>query len=163
MLFRSVCGYFIMRKYDLFLTKNRRCIDAEITENSLLIAFDNPLIIDSLMPLFEQFLRINPDCQLHFLFGNTEDIYDSLIKNDIDIAFLKCTASEDEDTCNYFIISPKQNCISCENTGCPIEPLNPGKIQTVALWKKVSGSAFASSFSDLLLSDQAAVNAGYVK
>lgn len=44
-------------KLDAFLANNRRLIDAEIAENSLLIAFDNPMIIDSLMPLLEKFQK----------------------------------------------------------------------------------------------------------
>lgn len=71
-----VFGYFIMKKLDVFLANNRRLIDAEIAENSLYLAFDNPMILDSLTPLFEKFSKANPNCQLHFLFGNTEDIYD---------------------------------------------------------------------------------------
>ena len=30
-------------------------VDEEIAENSLFIAFDNPMILDSLIPLFEKF------------------------------------------------------------------------------------------------------------
>ena len=73
-----VFGYFIMKKLDAFSANNRRLIEAEFAENSLLLAFDNPMIIDSLMPLFEKFSKSNPNCQFHFLFGNTEDIYDKL-------------------------------------------------------------------------------------
>ena len=73
-----VFGYIIMKKLDAFLESNRRLIDAEIAKNSLYLAFDNPMILDSLMPLFEKFSKANPNCQLHFLFGNTEDIYDKL-------------------------------------------------------------------------------------
>ena len=50
-----VYGYFIMKKLDAFLANNRRLIEAEIAENSLFVAFDNPMILDSLMPLFEKF------------------------------------------------------------------------------------------------------------
>ena len=50
-------GYFIMKKLDAFLENNRRLIEAEFAENSLFIAFDNPMIIDSLTPLFEKFLK----------------------------------------------------------------------------------------------------------
>ena len=57
--------YFLMKKLDAILANNRRLIDAEIAENSLLIAFDNPMIIDSLMPLLEKFSKANPNCQLH--------------------------------------------------------------------------------------------------
>ena len=35
-----VFGYIIMKKLDAFLANNRRFIDAEIAENSLLLAFD---------------------------------------------------------------------------------------------------------------------------
>ena len=87
-----VFGYIIMRKLDAFLANNRRLIDAEIAENSLLLAFDNPMIIDSLMTLFEKFSKANPNCQFHFLFGNTEDIYDKLNKNRIDFGFIENTA-----------------------------------------------------------------------
>ena len=64
-----------MNKLDAFLENNRRLIDAEIAKNSLYLAFDNPMILDSLMPLFEKFSKANPNCQFRFLFGNTEDIY----------------------------------------------------------------------------------------
>ena len=152
-----VFGYFIMKKFDAFLINNRSRIKAENTENSLLIAFDNLMIIDSLMPLFEKFSKENPDCQLHFLFGSTEDIYNKLNKNGIDIGFIKYTYSKNEDICNYFIISAKPNSIFCENIGYPIEikPLNSADIQTVVIWKKTSNNSFTNSFSDLLLSNQA--------
>lgn len=158
-----VFGYFIMKKLDAFLANNRRLIDAETAENSLLIAFDNPMILDSLMPLFEKFSMANPNCQLRFLFGNTEDIYDKLNKNRIDFGFIENNASANDDTCNCLVISTKQNSIICEKTGCIIEPLNPSDIQTAVIWKKNSNSAFVNSFSDLLLSNQTAINAKYVK
>ena len=158
-----VYGYFIMKKLDAFLANNRRLIEAEIAENSLFIAFDNPMIIDSLMPLFKKFSKINPNCQLCFLFGNTEDIYDKLNKNRIDFGFIENTASATEHTDNCIILSTKQSSILCEKAGCTIEPLNPSEIQTDVIWKKASSNAFVNSFSDLLLSNQAAINAEYVK
>lgn len=158
-----VFGYFVMKKLDAFLENNRRLIDAEIAENSLSIAFDNPMIIDSLMPLFEKFSKANSNCQLHFLFGNTEDIYDKLNKNRIDFGVIENNVSANDDTYNCIIISAKQNSIICEKTGCTIEPLNPSEIQIAVIWKKASINAFVDSFSDLLVSNQAAVNAEYVK
>ncbi len=150
-------GYFIMKKLDAFLENNRRLIEAEFAENSLFIAFDNPMIIDSLTPLFEKFLKTNPNCQLHFLFGNTEDIYDKLSKNRIDFGFIDNTASGNDDTCNCIIISTKQNSIFREKTGCTIEPLNPSEIETAVIWKKNSNSAFVNSFSAFLLSNQTSI------
>ena len=158
-----VFGYFLMKKLDAFLANNRRLIDAEIAENSLYIAFDNPMIIDSLMPLLEKFSKTNPNCQLRFLFGNTEDIYDKLNKNRIDFGFIENNASANDDTYNCLIISAKQNSIICEKAGCTIEPLNLSEIQTAVIWKKASSNAIVNSFSDLLLSNQAAINAEYGK
>ena len=158
-----VFGYFLMKKLDAFLANNRRLIDAEIAENSLFIAFDNPMILDSLMPLFEKFSKTNPNCQLHFLFGNTEDIYDKLNKNRIDFGFIENNASANDDTYNCLIISAKKNSIYIEEAGCTIEPLNPSGIQTAVIWKKASSNALVDSLSDLLLSNQAAINAEYVK
>ena len=158
-----VFGYIIMKKLDDFLANNRRLIDAEIAENSLLLAFDNPMIIDSLMTLFEKFSKANPNCQFHFLFGNTEDIYDKLNKNRIDFGFIENTASANDDTYNCLIISAKQNRIICEKAGCTVEPMNPSEIQTAVIWKKASSNAFVNSFSALLLSNQAAINAENVK
>ena len=158
-----VFGYIIMKKLDAFLANNRRFIDAEIAENSLLLAFDNPMIIDSLMTLFEKFSKANPNCQFHFLFVNTADIYDKLNKNRIDFGFIENNASANDDTCNCLIISARQNSIICEKAGCTIEPLNPSEIQTAVIWKKASSNALVNSFSDLLLSNQAAINAENVK
>ena len=158
-----VFGYFIMKKLDAFSANNRRLIEAEFAENSLLLAFDNPMIIDSLMPLFEKFSKSNPNCQFHFLFGNTEDIYDKLNKNRMDFGFIKNNASANDDTYNCFIISTKQNRIICEKAGCTVEPMNPSEIQTAVIWKKTSSNALVNSFSDLLLSNQAAINADNVK
>ena len=150
-VFIIVSGYFIMKKLDSFLENNRRLIDAEIVENSLFIAFDNPMISDSLMPLFEKFSKTNPNCQLHFLFGNMEDIYDKLNKNRIDLGLIENNASA------------KQNSIICEEAGCTIEPLNPSGIQIAVVWKKASSNALVRSFSELLASNQAAINAEYEK
>lgn len=147
-------GYFVMRKLDIFLVNNDRFNDAETEENSLLIALDNPMILDSLMPLIEKFSKTNPNCQLHFLFGNTEDIYDKLNKNCIDFGFVENNASTNDDIYNCFILSTKQNSIICEKTGCTIEPLNSFEIQTTILWKKTSNNAFVNRFSKLLLSNK---------
>lgn len=38
-----VFGYFIMKRLDDFLANNHHLIDEEIAENSLFIAFDNPI------------------------------------------------------------------------------------------------------------------------
>ncbi|EDR99531.1 hypothetical protein EUBSIR_02595 [[Eubacterium] siraeum DSM 15702] len=158
-----VFGYFVMKKLDAFLANNRRFIDAEIAENCLYIALDNPMILDSLMPLFEKFSKANPNCQLHFLFGNTEDIYDKLNKNRIDFGFIENNASANDDTYRCLIISTKQNSIICEKAGCTIESLDPSVIQTAVIWKKASNNAFANSFSDFLFSNQAVINVEYVK
>ena len=158
-----VFGYFLMKKLDAFLANNRRLIDAEIAENSLYLAFDNPMILDSLMPMLERFSKANPNCQLHFLFGNTEDIYDKLNKNRIDFGFIGPNASANNDIYNCLIIFTKQHSIICEKAGCTIEPLNPSEIQTSVVWKKASSNALVDSLSDLLLSNQAAINAEYVK
>ena len=158
-----VFGYIIMKKLDAFLANNRRFIDAEIAENSLLLAFDNPMIIDSLMTLFEKFSKANPNCQFHFLFGNTEDIYDKLNKNRIDFGFIENTASANDDNYNCLIISAKQNSVFCEKAGCAIKPLNPSEIQTAVIWKRTSSNALVDRFSDFLVSNQAAINAEYVK
>lgn len=149
-----VFGYFIMKKLDIFLADNDYFIDIETEENSLLIALDNPMILDSLMPLFEKFSKTTPNCQLHFLFGNTEDIYDKLNKNCIDFGFVENNAFTNKDIYNCLILSTKQNYIFCEKTGCTIEPLNPFEIQTAILWKKASNNAFANRFSKLLLSNK---------
>ena len=106
------------------------------------------------MPLIEKFSKTNPNCQLHFLFGNTEDIYDKLNKNCIDFGFVENNASTNDDIYNCFILSTKQNSIICEKTGCTIEPLNPIEIQTTILWKKTSDNAFVNRFSKLLLSNK---------
>ena len=156
-------GYIIMKKLDAFLANNRRLIETEIAENSLSIAFDNPMILDSLMPLFEGFSKANPNCQLHFLFGNTEDIYDKLNKNRIDFGFIENNTSAKDDICNCSIILAKQNSMICEKTGYTIEPLDSSGIQTAVIWKKASDNAYVNSFSDLLLSNQAAINAENVK
>lgn len=153
-----VFGYFVMKKLDAFLENNRRLTDAEIAGNSLLIAFDNPMIIDSLMPLFEKFSKANPNCQLQFLFGNAEDIYDKLNKNRIDFGFIENNAYENDDIYNCLIISTQQNSIFCVKTGCTIESLNPSEIQTTVIWNKASDNAFVNSFSDLLFSNQVANN-----
>ena len=60
--FIIVSGYFIMKRLDSFLENNRRSIDTEIVENSLFIAFDNPMILDCVMPLFQKFSKANPNC-----------------------------------------------------------------------------------------------------
>jgi len=158
-----VFGYFIMKRLDDFLANNHHLIDEEIAENSLFIAFDNPMILDSLIPLFEKFSKGKPNCQLHFLFGNTEDIYDKLNKNRIDFGFIENNVSANDDTYRCLIISTKQNSIICENAGCTIEPLDPSVIQTAVVWKKAPNNAFANSFSDFLFSNQAVINAEYGK
>ena len=104
------------------------------------------MILDSLTPLFEKFSKANPNCQLHFLFGNTEDIYDKLNKNRIDFGFIGYNASANDDPYNCLIISAKQNSIICEKAGCTIEPLNPSEIQTAVIWKKASRNALVNSF-----------------
>lgn len=114
-----VFGYFIMKRLDDFLANNHHLIDEEIAENSLFIAFDNPMILDSLILL--------------------------------------------DDTYRCLIISTKQNSIICEKAGCTIEPLDSSVIQTAVIWKKASNNAFANSFSDFLFSNQAVINAEYVK
>ena len=159
----SVYGYFIMKKIDVFLADNSRSVEAEIAENRLFIAFDNPMILDSLMPLFERFSKTNPNCRLRFLFGSTKDIYDKLNENDVDFGFIENNASVNDDIFNGLVISAKQNSIICEKAGWTVEPLDPSEIQTYVIWTKASSNAFVNSFSDMLLSSQAAVNAESVK
>lgn len=158
-----VSGFFIMKKLDRFLNNNRRDTDGEGAENQLLLAFDNPMILDSLTPLFEEFSKANPDCRLHFLFGKSEEIYDKLVDNRIDFGFIEHTASDNDETYNYLIFSSEQNSIFCENIDYPLEPLNRENVQTGVIWKKDSDSAFSKSFSDILLSVQSDINAENVR
>lgn len=146
-----VFGFFIMKKLDGLLENNRRHTDEEQTANRLLLAFDNPMILDSLRPLFEAFSKANPDCQIHFLFGKTEEIYDKLDKNSIDFGFISHTASENQEAFNCLVLSSEQKSIFCENIGCPLEPLNRENVQTGVIWKKESNNTFFDSFYDTLL------------
>lgn len=146
-----VLGFFIMKKVDGFLENNRRRTDEERTENQLLLAFDNPMIHDSLTPIFEAFSKKNPDCQLRFLFGKPEEILDELDKNRVDFGFISHTASENQEAFNCLILSSEQNSIFCENIGYPLEPLNRENVQTSVIWKKDSDSALTDSFCDILL------------
>lgn len=61
-----VFGYFIMKRLDDFLANNHHLIDKEIAENSLFIAFDNPMILDSLIPLFEKFSKRKAELSASF-------------------------------------------------------------------------------------------------
>ena len=56
-----VLGFFIMKKVDGFLENNRRLTDEERTSNQLLLAFDNPMIMDSLTPILEEFSKKFPN------------------------------------------------------------------------------------------------------
>lgn len=158
-----VLGFFIMKKLDRFLENNHRDTDGEGAENQLLLAFDNPMIMDSLTPIFEEFSKKNPDCRIHCLYGKPEEIYDKLIENRIDFGFIEHTAFENEKTFNSLILSLEQNSIFCENIGYPLEPLNRENVQTSVIWKKDSDSTFAKRFSDILLSVQAEINAEDVR
>ncbi|WP_298654612.1 hypothetical protein [uncultured Eubacterium sp.] len=95
------------------------------------------MILDSLIPLFEKFSKGKPNCQLHFLFGNTEDIYDKLNKNRIGFGFIENNASANDDTYRCLIISTKQDSIICDKAGCTIEPLNLSVIQTLWYGKRL--------------------------
>lgn len=152
-------GFFIMKKVDGFLENNRRRTDGKGAENQLLLAFDNPMIMDSLTPIFEEFSKKNPDCQLRFLFGKPERICDNLNQNRIDFGFISHRAFENQEAFNCLILSSEQNSIFCENIGYPLEPLNRENVQTSVIWKKDSDCAFSKCFSDILLSVQAEINA----
>lgn len=158
-----VLGFFIMKKVDGFLENNHRRTDEERTSNQLLLAFDNPMIMDSLTPILEEFSKKNPDCQLRFLFGKPEKIIDKLAKNRIDFGFIDNTACKNEEIYNRLILSSEQNSIYCENIGCNLEPLSKENVQTSVIWKKDSESAFVKSFSDILLSVRAEINAENVR
>ena len=158
-----VLGFFIMKKVDGYLENNRRRTDEERTSNQLLLAFDNPMIMDSLTPIFEEFSKKNPDCQLRFLFGKSERICDKLNQNRIDFGFISHTASENQEAFNCLILSSEQTSVFCENIGYPLEPLNRENVRTSVIWKKDSDSTFSKSFSDILLSVQAKINAENVR
>lgn len=158
-----VFGYFIMKRLDDFLANNHHLIDEEIAENSLLLRL---IILWSLIRWYRYLKSFQKESRIvsfHFLFGNTEDIYDKLNKNRIDFCFIRNNASANDDTYRCLIISTKQNSIICEKAGCTTEPLEPSVIQTAVIWKKASNNAFANSFSDFLFSNQAVINAEYVK
>lgn len=145
-------GFFIMKKLDGFMENNRRRTDEDASANRLVLAFDNPMILDSLSPLFEAFSKASPDCPIHFLFGKTAEIYDALDKSRIDFGFIEHTACEKEKAYNAFVLSPEQNSIFCEASGCLLEPLNPVRTQTAVIRNKNSDNPFAVSFYDILLS-----------
>ena len=148
-----VLGFFAVNGICNFSENNSRQVDVKNAKNSILIAFDNPMIIDSLMPTFEKLSKENPDCELCFLLGNSEDIFDRLKNNLIDIGFTGNADVNDAESLNLLCFSAAQTGVYCEKTGCLAEPLEPSA-KTFVIWKKTSGKTLIDSFANSFLKDK---------
>lgn len=145
-----VYGFFIMKKLDSFLKNNRLYIDEEKTAKQLVLAFDNPMIINSLTSVFEKFSKNNPECTLCLFFGTAEEVYEALNQSRIDFGFIQHTDFSIKDTYNRLTISAKQGNMFSEDTEYSIKPLSSEKVQTTVIWKRFSDDACIGAFADLL-------------
>lgn len=142
-------GFLVMKKLDAFLEDNRRRIGEEAAENSLLLAFDDPMIIGALSPLFEEFSKANPDCQLHLFCDTAKEIHDALASGGIDFAFVSTAEIKNDDRYGCLWIEPGHRRLLCEEVQLPVEPLKMRKIKTAVLWKNNDGK---DGFSGAMLS-----------
>ena len=146
-----VFGYYIMKKLDAFLYKNRSQTEKEEKDNSLLLAFDNPMIIDSLTPLLEDFSKKNPDCQLQLFFVTAKEISDILALNNIDFAFVSAVGFPGMQGYNCVHLSLYQGGLISAFSGSSIKPLLSGEIQAFAVWRDGRNSNCKKAFADQLV------------
>lgn len=144
-------GCFVMKKLDVFLDRNRRRTEAEERDNSLLLAFENPMIISSLTPLLEDYSKKHPDCQLRFFFGTAKEISDTLAINGLDFAFVNSGGFPDAEGYNCVHLSLCQGKLLSEFSASSVKPLISGEIQTSAIWQSGKCGSCREAFADLLV------------
>lgn len=143
--------YFVIRRFDAFLENNFRQVSTEGNAYKLLVAFDNPTVINSLSPIFKKFLEEYPNYEIKLLYGSSQEIYNQFTDSKLDFGFIENKSFIDENQ-NCTVISLNCDYFFCESVGLNVEPLNKNAIPITVIWKYGTDRDYINRFADMLLS-----------
>lgn len=136
-----IFGYFVMKRLDCFLYRNRMRLSTGSGAGTLRIAFETPALADSTADVLEEFSISYPDCELNLFFGTVSEIKKALKNNKLDLGFIEtdyCRNDAGEHDGSEFaakILSINHNTVSLDSIGLPMSPLGESEIVTEVIWK----------------------------
>ena len=142
-------GFFVVKRLDAYLEKNRGKAE-EATVSRLFVAFENPMILEALVPVFERFSKEYPSCEIRLFCGSAQEINDKINENKVDLGLVQEEHIFDEESVSYLRLSLEKEALFCDNVGLPIQPLGEARVSTVVMWKRESKKNYIQSFVDLL-------------
>ncbi|MGN1419414.1 MAG: LysR substrate-binding domain-containing protein, partial [Acutalibacteraceae bacterium] len=122
-------------------------------QNSLNIAFENPMTVEAVSRQLELFSKNNPECQLNIFCAQKPEILKQLESNKLDFAFLNNSDTEPDEKycCIRFLL--KQNEVICSRNYLSVKPLNSCvQVPTEVIWKKNEDKANINSFASIIKS-----------
>lgn len=135
----GVLGFFLMKRIDCFLEKNRKeqVKLLESSERYLRIGVSNPYVIDSCSDAVEKCGKKFPDFEVLFYSGTEEELLKAFLANRLDLLFLpeKSAVKMDDDYCSKEI---ELSCVSTimSDAGLTVEFVGEKKNKLKSFWKQ---------------------------
>lgn len=165
MLAMIVFGFFLMRRLDVFLEKNRS-VQAEQFQtgaNVLRIGFSNPLVADSILDAIEKYSGQYSDIDVCLFQGDAEDLLKKLAVHKLDIVFLpEQVEIPPEKNYNRLKVILKPVPVIMKYGGLPIEPITDGSMEQTVVWLEETGASAAKNFMKNMEDGNAKTESGSV-
>lgn len=139
----TIAANYLMKILDRYMRMSKKA------KTSLLIAFDNPLIIDSFKKEFQRFTDQYPYCQLNFLYGNDKQIKDNLVEGKVDVALVENVDNELSKIFYQKKIVTKATDFPCKKDDFVVSPLDR-EVVTNVIWKKRIGKSDIVRFTNII-------------
>lgn len=133
-----VLGFFLMKRLDAFLASNHAAMQSgELNrEQTLRIAFSNPLVANGITSALERFSKRFPDTSVYLYAGDADTIFRLFASGNIDVVFLPVSIRCD-DFASYdkIEVTLQQDGLSSDMLNLPLLPLGAELVQQLIVWK----------------------------
>ncbi|MDO4322210.1 MAG: hypothetical protein Q4C61_06750 [Lachnospiraceae bacterium] len=148
-----VFGWFLMKRLDCFLEKNRQAqtLLPESGKDTLRIGFSNPSAADSITDVLEQCKKQYSDISVYLFHGSEQELIKRFSANKLDVIFLPKAIDVPVDVhCCAREVLLSYTPVMMKYGGLPIEPIAEGHIMQKVLWPEETQAAFVHCFIECL-------------
>lgn len=149
-------GWFVMRKLDEFLAKNRAAVDSPSAadKSSLKIGLSNPLAADCLCDAITEFSKMKPEISVCLFSGTEDELVRKLSAHSLDVIFLPADAAipeEIRDNAREALLS--HTSVNMRYSGLPIEPIAKERVLYHVLWSESKDESAVSLFVECMVNE----------
>lgn len=133
-----IFGFFLMKRLDAFLVSNRAAMHKgeRIGQQTLRIAFSNPLVANGITSALEGFSKRFPDTAVYLYTGDADTALRLLASGNMDIAFLPASIRCDQfASYDKIEVTLEQDGLKSGTLNLPILPLKAEPTKQLIVWK----------------------------